>query len=138
MRYDSRMIYSSEILILFSGLIVGVIIFQSLIIAPTVFKVLEVDKAGIFLRRVFPRFFILIMVCSALMLILVALSGSSDKTRFILPAANLVFSGVSYLVIPATNRARDDGEERKFKILHSLTVVLTLLMLMLNIAWWLV
>ena len=132
------MIYSSEILILFSGLIVGVIIFQSLIIAPTVFKVLEVDKAGIFLRKVFPRFFILIMVCSALMLILVALSGSSDKTRFILPAANLVFSGVSYLVIPATNRARDDGEERKFKILHSITVVLTLLMLMLNIAWWLV
>ena len=132
------MIYSSEILILFSGLIVGVIIFQSLIIAPTVFKVLEVDKAGIFLRKVFPRFFILIMVCSALMLILVALSGSSDKTRFILPAANLVFSGVSYLVIPATNRARDDGEERKFKIMHSITVVLTLLMLMLNIAWWLV
>ena len=132
------MVNSSEILILFSGLIVGVIIFQSLIIAPTVFKVLEVDKAGIFLRRVFPRFFILIMVCSALMLILVALSGSSDKTRFILPAANLVFSGVSYLVIPATNRARDDGEERKFKILHSMTVVLTLLMLMLNIAWLLV
>ena len=132
------MIYSSEILILFSGLIVGVIIFQSLIIAPTVFKVLEVDKAGIFLRKVFPRFFILIMVCSALMLILVALSGSSDKTRFILPAANLVFSGVSYLVIPATNLARDDGEERKFKILHSMTVVLTLLMLILNISWWLV
>ena len=132
------MINSFEILILFSGLIVGVIVFQSLIIAPTVFKVLEVDKAGIFLRKVFPRFFILIMVCSALMLILVALSGSSDKTRFILPAANLVFSGVSYLVIPATNRARDDGEERKFKILHSMTVVLTLLMLMLNIAWWLV
>ena len=132
------MINSFEILILFSGLIVGVIIFQSLIIAPTVFKVLEVDKAGIFLRKVFPRFFILIMVCSALMLILVALSGSSDKTRFILPAANLVFAGVSYLVIPATNRARDDGEERKFKMLHSITVVLTLLMLMLNIAWWLV
>ena len=132
------MINSFEILILFSGLIVGVIIFQSLIIAPTVFKVLEVDKAGIFLRKVFPRFFILIMVCSALMLILVALSGSSDKTRFILPAANLVFSGVSYLVIPATNRARDDGGERKFKILHAITVVLTLLMLMLNIAWWLV
>ena len=111
------MINSFEILILFSGLIVGVIIFQSLIIAPTVFKVLEVDKDGIFLRKVFPRFFILIMVCSALMLILVALSGSSDKTRFILPAANLAFAGVSYLMIPATNRARDDGEERKFKIL---------------------
>ena len=131
------MVNSFEILILFSGLIIGVIIFQSLVIAPTVFKVLEVDKAGIFLRKIFPRFFILIMVCSVLMLILVSLSGSSDKTRFILPAANLVFSGVSYLVIPATNRAKDDGEEKKFKILHSLTVALTLLILILNITWWL-
>ena len=131
------MINSFEILILFSGLIVGVIIFQSLIIAPTVFRVLDLEDAGAFLRKVFPRFFTLIMACSVLMLILVALSDSSDKSRFMLPVANLVFSGVSYLVIPATNRAKDDGEQKKFKALHSLTVALTLLMLILNITWWL-
>ena len=129
--------YSSEILALFSGLISGVILFQSVIIAPTVFKVLEGDKAGIFLRRVFPRFFMLIIVCSVAMLILIALSGGSDKARFMLPVANLLFSGTSYLVIPSTNRAKDDGEEKKFKILHSITVALTLLMLILNITWWL-
>ena len=71
------------------------------------------------------------------MLVLVVLSDSSDKSRFMLPVANLVFSGVSYLMIPATNRAKDDGEEKKFKALHSLTVTLTLLMLILNISWWL-
>ena len=32
---------------------------------------------------------------------------------------------------------KDDGEEKKFKALHSLTVALTLLMLILNITWWL-
>ena len=131
------MINSFEILILFSGLIVGVIIFQSLIIAPTVFRVLDLEDAGAFLRKVFPRFFTLIMACSLLMLVLVVLSDSSDKSRFMLPVANLVFSGISYLMIPATNRAKDDGEEKKFKALHSLTVALTLLMLILNITWWL-
>ena len=131
------MINSFEILILFSGLIVGVIIFQSLIIAPTVFRVLDLEDAGAFLRKVFPRFFTLIMACSLLMLVLVVLSDSSDKSSFMLPVANLVFSGVSYLVIPATNRAKDDGEEKQFKALHSLTVALTLLMLILNISWWL-
>ena len=131
------MINSFEILILFSGLIVGVIIFQSLIIAPTVFRVLDLEDAGAFLRKVFPRFFTLIMACSLLMLVLVVLSDSSDKSRFMLPVANLVFSGISYLMIPATNRAKDDGEEKKFKALHSLTVTLTLLMLILNISWWL-
>ena len=79
----------------------------------------------------------LIMACSLLMLILVALSDSSDKSRFMLPVANLVFSGASHLVIPVINRAKDDGEEKKFKALHSLTVAFTLLMLILNITWWL-
>ena len=126
-----------DYLIFVAGIISGVILFQSSIIAPTVFRVLDLEGAGAFLRNVFPRFFMLIMACSVLMLILVALSDSSDKSRFMLPVANLVFSGVSYLVIPATNRAKDDKEEKKFKALHSLTVALTLLMLILNITWWL-
>ena len=126
-----------DYLIFVAGIICGVVLFQSSIIAPTVFRVLDLEDAGAFLRKVFPRFFMLIMACSVLMLILVALSDSSDKSRFMLPVANLVFSGVSYLVIPVTNRAKDDGEQKKFKALHSLTVVLTLLMLILNISWWL-
>ena len=126
-----------DYLIFVAGIICGVVLFQSSIIAPTVFRVLDLEDAGAFLRKVFPRFFTLIMACSLLMLVLVVLSDSSDKSRFLLPVANLVFSGVSYLVIPATNRAKDDGEEKKFKALHSLTVALTLLILILNITWWL-
>ena len=126
-----------DYLIFVAGGICGIILFQSSIIAPTVFRVLDLEDAGLFLRKVFPGFFMLIMACSVLMLILVALSDSSDKSRFMLPIVNLAFSGVSYLVIPATNRAKDDGEEKKFKALHSLTVSLTLLMLILNVTWWL-
>ena len=126
-----------DYLIFVAGIICGIILFQSSIIAPTVFRVLDLEDAGALLRKVFPRFFTLIMACSLLMLVLVVLSDSSDKSRFLLPVANLVFSGVSYLVIPATNRAKDDGEEKKFKALHSLTVTVTLLMLILNISWWL-
>ena len=126
-----------DYLIFVAGIICGVVLFQSSIIAPTVFRVLDLEDAGAFLRKVFPRFFTLIMACSLLMLVLIVLSDSSDKSRFMLPVANLVFSGISYLMIPATNRAKDDGEEKKFKALHSLTVTLTLLMLILNISWWL-
>ena len=126
-----------DYLIFVAGIICGIILFQSSIIAPTVFRVFDLEDAGVFLRKVFPRFFMLIMACSVLMLILVVLSDSSDKSRFMLPVVNLLFSGVSYLVIPATNRAKDGGEEKKFKTLHSLTVSLTLLMLILNITCWL-
>ena len=130
------MTYAHDYLIFVSGIVCGIILFQSIIIAPSVFSVFEVKDAGLFLRKVFPKFFLLLMAFSGAMLILVALSDSADKTGFVLPAANLFFSGISYLAVPATNRARDDGEEKRFKVLHSLTVVLTLLILILNIAWW--
>ena len=130
------MSFTYDYLIFGSGIVCGIILLQSSIIAPTLFSVLEVDNAGLFLRKVFPKFFLLIMFFSALMLILVALSDDADNTRFVLPVLNLIFSSVSYLVIPATNRSRDAGEENKFKALHSLTVLLTVLTLVFNTLWW--
>ena len=130
------MSFTYDYLIFVSGIVCGIILFQSSIIAPTLFSVFEVENAGLFLRKVFPKFFLLIMFFSTLMLILVALSDSFNEAEFVLPVVNLVLSGVSYLVIPATNRSRDAGEENKFKALHSLTVLLTIFLLILNILWW--
>ena len=43
------------------GIIVGIIIFQTSIIAPTVFKTVNSKETSSFLRIVFPKFFILIL-----------------------------------------------------------------------------
>ena len=45
-----------------NGLVVGVILFQTAIIAPTVFRGLGPDQAGPFLRKVFPKFFVVLVV----------------------------------------------------------------------------
>ena len=47
-----------NVTILFSGLVVGIIVFHTAIIAPTVFRSLTLDDAGTFLRTVFPKFFL--------------------------------------------------------------------------------
>ena len=51
-----------SILSLLSGVAVGVILFQTAVIAPTVFKGLGAEHAGPFLRKVFPKFFMILMV----------------------------------------------------------------------------
>ena len=130
------MSFINDYLIFLSGIVCGIILLQASVIAPTLFAVFEVENAGLFLRKVFPKFFLLIMFFSSLMLILVGIADNLGMSSFVLPFVNLIFSGVSYLVIPATNRSRDAGEENKFKALHSLTVVLTILILLLNIFWW--
>ena len=45
----------------------------------------------------------------------------------------LVLAIICYVIIPATNKATDDNNKNKFRILHTVSVVLTLIMLILNI-----
>ena len=131
------MAFISDYLIILSGIDSRIILFQTALIAPTVFKVLEAESAGAFLRTIFPRFFLIIMGLSVLMFVLAFFSEDLEAMSFVLPGVTLLFSSISYLVIPETNRARDEGEEKTFKVLHSLTVLLTLIILILNIVWWL-
>ena len=45
------------------------------------------------------------------------------------------FPLICYLMIPATNKARDEGNDKKFKILHRLSVLLTMIVFFINIIW---
>ena len=54
-----------NISLLISGMIVGVIVFQTAIIAPTVFTSLSGADSSLFLRKVFPRFFVLLAALGA-------------------------------------------------------------------------
>ena len=53
--------YISSVL---SSIIVGVILFQSLLIAPSVNKIISKQEASIFLRFIWPNFFLLIAFLS--------------------------------------------------------------------------
>ena len=50
------MIYDN-IIILFSGATVGLILFQTIVIAPTFFKTLEIENSRKLLRIIFPKIF---------------------------------------------------------------------------------
>lgn len=36
---------------------------------------------------------------------------------------------INFLIIPATNKSRDEGDDKKFKFLHTVSVVTTMLVL---------
>jgi hypothetical protein len=41
---------------------------------------------------------------------------------------------IAYLIVPATNKARDENDEKSFKRLHLISVILTAIVLLANIA----
>ena len=119
--------------ILLSGLICGVILFQTAIIAPTIFKVLSPDNAGPFLRTIFPKLF---MFVAALSLVGFALSFiSSNTTGLVIFFGSLLSMLICYYIVPITNRARDEGNDSAFKRLHTVSVVLTMIVLLSNLLW---
>ena len=119
--------------ILLSGLISGVILFQTAIIAPSVFKVLSSNNAGPFLRTVFPKLFMFVAVLSMVGLILSLIS--SNTLGLIIFFGSLLSMLICYFIVPVTNRARDEGNDNAFKRLHTVSVVLTMIVLLSNLLW---
>lgn len=119
--------------IFISGLISGIIIYQSFVVASTVFKSLELKYSSIFLRSIFPKFFTLISVLGFICLVLNIIYSASFY-QFVVSGLTVVLATICYVIIPATNKATDDKDKNKFRLLHTVSVVLTLIILILHIS----
>ena len=118
---------------LLSGVISGMILFQTAIVAPVVFTTLDAENASKFLRKIFPRFFMVIFILGISSLIVSSVFLSVQG--IVIAAVTTISMIISYLVVPATNKARDEDNSTDFRRLHTLTVVLTLFTLLANLSW---
>jgi len=114
----------------FAGLSTGIIVFQSVIVAPLVFSQLKDGSAGSFLRALFPRFFLALTLLAALMVVNSIVLQQTTST--LLSVAAVLAGVIAYLLIPATNRARDQGRSSAFKRLHLASVLLMLVIATVN------
>ena len=121
-----------SISIFISGLISGMILFQTSVIAPSVFKTLSEEGASPFLRSIFPKLFLIILVLGAFQSVISVIQASITLT--IIGFITFVSMLIAYLIVPATNKARDDNDEKSFKRLHLTSVILTVIVLLANIA----
>ena len=107
-----------------SGLMAGMILFQAALNAPTIFKVFSEEQAGPFLRVIFPKLFLNVAILSLVGLV-IAIIGNRLSLQLLFFSTLLLMS-IAYLLVPATNKARDEGRDKSFKYLHLTSVILTL------------
>ena len=115
---------------------VGVIIFFSSVIAPTVFSSVDEKNAGLFLRAFFPKYYIFGIVLGLLALLsAITLESALNTLEFSMIAVMLAMFVISRLMIPAINKARDMGEaaKKKFNQLHLVSVILNFLALIVGL-----
>ena len=135
--------FVAAIMTIGAGIWVGAIVFQSAIVAPTVFVDLDESAARSFLRTLFPRFFRLGLVCGALMLAALLgfgfLAGWTGTTIALasLTSVMILLEAASLALVPHINTARDAGPagHARFERLHRTSVLLTVAILLLGVAF---
>ena len=119
-------------LTMFSGIIVGVIIFQTGFITRTAFNHLDEANTKIFLRAIFPKFFLLLTFLGFAYLLMSSYYHPGINKSFVLGCINTALPTACYMLTPVINKAKDNDEKSKFRGLHFLTVLFTLIVLIFN------
>ena len=121
----------SNLITLLCGLVAGTIVFHSAIVAPTVFRTLGERDASVFLRTIFPKFFLFLTFVNVMNFFLALIDG--QFAIMVMAAISAVLMGVAYGIIPMTNRSRDEGLQQRFAKLHRVSVLLTVAVLSINV-----
>ena len=116
-----------------SGIVVGMIVFQTIVVASSIFRTLEPPEAGKVLRKIFPKLFAFLCFLGVVFLIISVLQHARTLIKLI-GVASIVCPAICYAIVPATNRAKDEDNHKVFALLHRASVMLTMLVLLLNIA----
>ncbi len=119
--------------IILSGVIIGIIVYQSLLIAPSINKLLSAQDASIYLRYVWTKFFIIIGAISLISWILILNFSPDQNTAKIISIISFILMVICYVLIPYMNSAKDSANNTFFVLLHATSMILTLVTLLINI-----
>ena len=126
------MLINIEVII--SGAICGIILLQTSVIAPSVFKYLDQNQTRDLLRAIFPKFFLYIIFLGTLSLIISLVNQIKIDGQIIIGTITVMLSLLCYLIIPATNEAKDKNNQKRFKLLHKVSVISTVIILVTNLS----
>lgn len=116
-----------------SGIIIGIILFQSIFIAPAINQLINTNEAAIFLRYIWPIFFIIIGFLSMISFISFLKYKIQKSSLNIYIIISFVLMLSCFISVPFINNAKDVNNEFLWSILHMKTVLFTLITLILNI-----
>ena len=110
-------------LILITAAILSFMIFFPLVVATSVFKVLDEKQSSKFLRIFFPKYYLFGLVLSLTGLI-IAIFDKNNMSLIIFLLIIIGFLFSRQYLMPIINKAKDNNNEKKFNILHRVSVLI--------------
>ena len=117
--------------LVFSAMIIGITLFQSVLVAPAINKLINDEDASVFLRYIWPKFFIIIAVISLVSFVILIINSNQNLFKYI-SFISFVLMLVCYLITPMINEAKDSLNDQLWTVLHLSTIILTFITLIIN------
>ena len=108
---------------------VGIMLFFSVAVAPTIFMVLPPEWSAAYVRKFFPKYFLFLGITSSV----AAALHSLPVVQASLAACAVVFFFSVFWLTPRINLARDSKQMKTFNVLHYTSVGLNLVQLVVMI-----
>ena len=102
----------------------GMMIFFSFVLAPMIFKILDAENAGKFVRKIFPYYYFVNLIFLSVAVILFYLISSLSVEFYITLILALSFIFAQFILMPLINKLKDNHQETKFKYAHGFSVVI--------------
>jgi len=120
---------SEQIIMNLVSLVLGVMLFFSFVLAPMIFKVLPPDNASVFVRAIFPYYYLVnLLILSIISSFYIYYKTFVFDFYLILISALLFFFNLVFLM-PKINKYKDQQNEKGFKISHFVSVIINFMQL---------
>jgi len=118
------------VITIFPVLSLGIMLFFSFVIAPTVHKFLPTAQSGPYIRRLFPIYYIINVALALGSLIAIASLGAFNAIFYANAIILVLFALCYFYLMPSINKQKEKNN-RKFKILHMSSFVINLIQILL-------
>ena len=102
----------------------GMMIFFSFVLAPIIFKILDAENAGKFVRKIFPYYYFVNLIFLSIAVILFIIISSLGLSFYITLSLAISFIFAQFILMPIINKFKDNNEEKKFKYAHGTSVLI--------------
>ena len=124
--------------LIISSIIVGIILFQSALVAPAINRLINAEDASVFLRYIWPKFFLIIAILSLASFVVIVINSNQNLYKYV-SIVSFVLMLICYIITPMINDAKDSLNDQLWTALHLSTIILTFITLIINaltIVYW--
>jgi len=114
----------AQLSIFLSSIVLGIMLFFSFVIAPITFKSLNEENARVFIRKIFPYYYNVNLVACFLATLCLIFIGNYFLNFYLILSTTILFAISSFVLMPLINKFRDNKENKKFKYLHMISVII--------------